>query len=292
MPSCAEGLSMKNIAVVTDVINPEFMFPLWHKYYASHFGPENLFVIRYINTPGDFNKYKLGGVISIPAHYDNELRARFLSSYCTTLLQFYNYVIRVDVDEILIPDLRIHKNLKTYMDSLDRPYVTAMGLDVIASRDDLPLNSEEKIIIRQRKFAYPNTSLNKTSIVGTPTRWRGGFHCCTLYPKFHELYLLHLKLIDIDQQVKWAAEMLRAAPGDSHISSRYILNHAPLIKLRDDVFLRQRVEGWGGLLRESYVKKFFSSVVADSRTDGIVYSWPFFHDHIIIELPIEFSDCV
>ena len=281
---------MKKIAVVTDVVEPGFYFSTWHKYYGSLFGEQNLFVICYSNSTGGLGDYKLGGTTTLPCIYNNTVRAKFISSYCTTLLQFYDYVIRVDVDEFLVADPRFYPNLAEYMDNLKRPYVTAIGLDVIQSRDEAPLDLNSKIIIHQRQYAYPNSSLNKTCITSVPMRWLEGFHFCNFSPKFDGLYLLHLKRADTEQQIGWATKMSSAVPNDKHIADRYSAESAPILRYRDDVFARKIFRNWEGIMRDAFRDKFFASINPYKTNDGqVVYSGTHFHDDILVVLPPEFQ---
>ena len=38
------------IAVVTDAVSDQYFFPIWRQYYGHLFGPENLFVVTYLNA--------------------------------------------------------------------------------------------------------------------------------------------------------------------------------------------------------------------------------------------------
>ena len=281
---------MKKVAVVTDVVDPGFYFSTWHKYYGELFGEQNLFVICYSNSTGELGDYKLGGTTTLPCVYNDTVRAKFISSYCAALLEFYDFVIRVDVDEFLVADPRLYPNLTVYMENLRRPYVTAIGLDIIQSRDEAPLDLASKIIIHQRQYAYPNSSLNKTCIASVPTRWLEGFHFCNFFPKFNDLYLLHLKRADTAQQIAWAMKMSQAAPGDKFIADYYSAESAPIFQYRDDVFARSVFCGWDGIMRNSFRDKFVAAVNPWKMNDGtVIYSGNHFHDDILVVLPQEFK---
>lgn len=53
------------VAVVTDAISAEQYFPIWHRYYGSQFGPENIFLFSYQENVGEFRSFTLGGAIPI-----------------------------------------------------------------------------------------------------------------------------------------------------------------------------------------------------------------------------------
>ncbi len=157
-------------AVITDAVSAEFYFPCWHKYYASQFGVENLYVVTYDGLRAEFKGFDLGGVWETKA-YNNDLRIKIISGLVNVLLEQYDYVIRVDTDEFIAADPRAFASLADYMGTLERPYVTAMGYDVVPARDDKDLVLDDPILLTQRRLAYPYDALNKTCITGIPLTW-------------------------------------------------------------------------------------------------------------------------
>ena len=100
-------------------------------------------------------------------------------------------------------------SLATFIDSLDAPYLTARGFDVIQLPDEKPLpHPPPGPILRDRGFAYPNTALNKTCIVRTQVAWSAGFHWASVHPRLGPLFMLHMKRLDIGWQVGWFGRML------------------------------------------------------------------------------------
>jgi hypothetical protein len=281
---------MRKVAVLTDVVDPEFFFPLWHSYYGKQFGEENLFVVTYANSRPIRPHFRLGGLIHLPAIYNDVLRAKFISNLNTTLLDLYDVVLRVDADELLVADPRKYQNLSDYVNSVKALHVTALGLDIIQGATEGPLNLALPVLGSQRRFAYPNASLNKTCLTSTPTTWLSGFHFCNHYPNFDELFLLHLKRADINQQIQWAGEMLRATPNDPHLSQYYATDENPIRKYRNDVLAREIYWGWDGIPRDAYLKRVLKSYSLIKVENKLMYSGKHFHDDILVELPNEFTD--
>jgi hypothetical protein len=186
------------VAVLTDAVSSEFYFPCWHRYYASQFGSENLYVVTFGGLTADFRQFGLGGVWETKV-YNNDLRVKIIAGLVNVLLEQYDYVIRVDTDEFLVPDPRAFESLADYLRRLERPYVTAMGYDVIPARDDQHLVLDQPILVNQRSLAYPYDALNKTCITNVAMTWAPGFHFCSAFPMFQRLYLFHMKRADLEQ---------------------------------------------------------------------------------------------
>ena len=278
------------VAVVTDVVDDKFYFPTWHDYYQRNFGAANIFVCTYTNSTFDRTKFGLAGVIEIPSAYNEQIRAKFISEFCSALLQCYDYIIRVDIDEFLIPDPRIFRSLSEYFDTLKSPYVTAVGLDIIQAESEPTIDMSKSLLLKQRRFAYPNSSLNKTCITSVVTLWTEGFHFCSFFPKFNQIYLLHLKRADIEQQISWSASMSGRALEDASITDYYSPDREAILRYRKDVFGRQLFQGWSGILRDSFLIKFFLSITPEKTSEGgVIYSGSHFHDDILIEIPEDFS---
>lgn len=279
---------MRKIAIVTDVVDIDFFFPIWFRYYSQNFGADNLFVVCYNNTSQKINEYNLGGIVRLPSSYQNQIRCRFISSFCSSLLKSYDYVIRVDVDEFLVADPKQNSNILDYMNALSRPYVTAFGLDIIQGHTEPTLDPSKPILLSQRKYAYPNTSLNKTCITSLPIEWLEGFHFCNYYPKFDHVYIFHLRLADMEWQKRWASKMLNASPADAHVNKRYALEEDTLRIYREGVLARTLFSIREGLFRPNYQNKFFSSIFVERHENIVFYCGDHFHDHILIEISDEF----
>jgi len=112
----------KKFAVVTDAVSPRFMFEKWLVYYSSLFGIENIYILTYKGLAKGFRGWPVGGLIELPVAYNDEVRACFVSGFVSALLAAYTGVVRVDVDEFLVPDQRNGApSLKTFLDGFDGP---------------------------------------------------------------------------------------------------------------------------------------------------------------------------
>ena len=156
----------RRVAVIGDTISTDQLFQKWYSYYSWLFGPRHLYVVTYRGRSHEFAETELGGLWEIPEDYNDPSRCKVISSLVAALLGSYDYVVRCDIDEMVVPDPRVATDLAAYIETLDRPYVTGRGLEVIEGYDEEPLNLELPILIQQRQLAFRNSAL------------KGGFNDC------------------------------------------------------------------------------------------------------------------
>ena len=197
----------RRVAVITDAVSPDFWFPVWRKYYAAAFGAQSLVVVTYQEQAKDFSGVELGAVCELPAQYSDRVRAEVISGLVETLLETHDVVLRCDVDEFLVPDLRRFTCLADYVERLQSPHVTALGVDVFHGLDEPKINLDSPILAEQRHFGVLNSALNKTAITRRPLVWGAGFHGANVAPRFDDLFLFHLKWADLDMRCAWTQSM-------------------------------------------------------------------------------------
>jgi hypothetical protein len=211
-------------AVVTFVYNETVYMPIWRRYYGRIFGERNLFVVDHSSSDGSTDD--LGRANKLLLHrdeLDEHKRCVFMSSFAKSLLEYFNTVIYTDCDELLVPDLRIYKNLQEYIEANDFDYVAGIGLNVthIVTREP-PLDPSQPIL-RQRRFAWFGSTACKPLITRIPIIWATGFHACNqpinIDPR---LFMFHLKAMDYTlalnkqkqtRRMAWAASSLAAGHG-------------------------------------------------------------------------------
>ena len=205
----------RNVCVITNATTADAYFPLWVKYYGKMFGQKNLFVVAYGSGDG-FDQFELGGTWVVSKCFDDIMAAKLTSKFVDALLEVYDVVIRCDVDEFVVPNLNIHKSLRSYIDDLDKDYVTAIGVDVFQVPGDPDLNFETPILGRQRSRGALNSALDKTVLTSIPLEWGPGFHATKTPPIFDGLFLFHLKYADVNARINWHIFMANSvAPGSS-----------------------------------------------------------------------------
>lgn len=277
----------KRVAVITDTTSSAFYFDLWQRYYGAQFGVENLFVVTSLGSLAEFRSLALGGVWHSTHDYDDRARARTMSAAVTFLLTSYQYVVRVDVDEFLVPDPRRYNGLSDYIEKLERPYVTARGLNIYQAPGVLPIEFERSILVTQRRIARAETALNKTCVTSIPMDWGLGMHFASVYPCLGELFLFHLKRADIEMLVAWGDWMLPQVRGNGELEKYYGQTREDYLNTNKATLNYPLMDGWDALFNAQLDRKFLDSVNYDAANRR--YRGPFHSAPHCILVPDEFA---
>ncbi len=187
---------MKRVAAVTMVYNEPEYLPLWCAHYGAEFGPEHCYIIDHGSDDGSTSGLAGFNVMRIPrTPKDNDKRARFVSRFCSALLEWYDLFVHTDVDEILVP-----VSSATLLDCLssgDARAMSAYGLDVHHDPDDEPDLALHKPVTWQRSWVRFSSSMCKVVASGAPIEWSAGFHSANAPLHFADLYLFHLRYFDL-----------------------------------------------------------------------------------------------
>ncbi|MDP5238964.1 SEC-C metal-binding domain-containing protein [Uliginosibacterium sp. 31-16] len=189
---------MKKTAVFTMVYNESLFLPIWLQHYGSIFGLENCFVLDDGSNDGSTGDRRIRNLISKKrSEFDEDDRARLISSLHTELLADYEQVIYTDTDELIAVDPALGVDLAAYLATQDATHFTPVGFDVIhraATEPDLVLTGK---LFEQRSYLRFRKDYCKTLISRIPLRWSVGFHYASLPPNYdRNLYLFHLRAVD------------------------------------------------------------------------------------------------
>lgn len=200
-------------AVVTMVYNEPVFLPLWTRYYASQFGAASCYIIDHGTDDGSTDTLGDVNVVRIPrSPKHNKKRAKFISNFCSALLEWYDAVIYTDVDEFLVPDPEQHASLSEYTKQLQPgATITTIGLNVTHVPDsDPPLDLNSPILGQRRwaRFVFP---MCKPLITTVPIVWAPGFHTSDQPVVFDGVYLFHLHHFDLHVSLQRLA-ITRAMP--------------------------------------------------------------------------------
>jgi hypothetical protein len=272
----------KKVAVVTDAISDQFFFPLWYCYYSNIFGSENLFLVTYQGDSNNFLAYVLGGIVKLPVLYSDPVRRGVITGLVTTLLETYDAVVRVDTDEILVVDPLSAPSLGEFVQSLDGPYITARGFDVVQLPDEAPLGEDRASILLRRTVAYPNSALNKTCIVQTPVNWTSGFHWCSTFPYFGHLFMLHLKRVDINWQLEWYTRISEST-ADADLAEYYRPDRDKILNYHMGLCHRPRVVGIENWYRRDHISRFLEAILYHPGAG--IYMGSYGHESVLCEVP-------
>ena len=249
----------KRVAVVTDATSPGYFFPSWVAYYGGLFGRENLFVVTYRGLAGLFSDYALGGIWELKSDFSETVRADIVAEIVAIGLAKYDAVVRCDVDEFIVADPRRHASLASYIDGLDLPCVTTMGLDVI-ERDEDRLRIDGSGLLGQRSYCVRSAAYCKTAIARVPLKWSVGFHHADVRPVFDAAYLFHMKYADFQGRLEWFSHMLATSAPGSAEQAHYSGGLDELHATRARFGALPIVEGWREFDDPAYWDAFARSV--------------------------------
>lgn len=190
------------LAIVTMVYNEAVFLPLWLRHYTAQAAPRHCYVVDHGTDDGSTDPARLPAglnVVRIPrSPQDDGRRCQFISRFCAALLVWYESVIYVDVDEILVADPALHASLADYAACLDADAViSAIGLDVIHSPGDEPALDWNVPVGGQRRWLRFSSAMCKPVLIRRPVCWAPGFHNIDAPPRFDELFLFHLRYVDL-----------------------------------------------------------------------------------------------
>jgi hypothetical protein len=209
------SIRQKRVACFTMVRNETMFLRIWHRYYSSLFGPENLFVIDHNSDacrPADVLGDTRLNVLRIPFDTPSQLaegdqwafdRERFnlISHLLVGFLSYYDTVIFNDADEVFVTDPAVHPNLREFVMGIDDDVVAGVGLEIIHDRrEEAGLDPARPILDQRRNYVY-RFHHSKPHVVSKPCRI-GGHGCTRAFRLDPNLYLLHLKYIDWDMTLQ------------------------------------------------------------------------------------------
>jgi len=195
------GGARMNIAAVTMVYNEPEYLPIWCRYYGAQVGAENCYIVDHGSDDGSTENLTARGfnLIRIPrSPKDNTKRTRFLSEFCSSLLEWYDAVMHCDVDEIVFGDARKYASLSDYAEQAKSEFpVSALGFNVHhvpETESDLDLSES---ILEQRSWVRFSSSMCKPALIYSRVKWSPGFHSADSPIQFGDLFLFHLRYFDL-----------------------------------------------------------------------------------------------
>jgi hypothetical protein len=196
------ALARAPLAIVTMVYNEAVFLPLWLRHYSGQADPRHCYVVDHGSNDGSTDPARLPpglNLVRIPrSPQDDGRRCRFISQFCGGLLIWYESVIYVDVDEMLVADPALHASLEDYASGLEeQAVVSAIGLDVVHCPDDEPALDWSRPVSLQRRWLRFSSAMCKPVLIRRPVSWSPGFHNIEAAPCFHELFLFHLRYADL-----------------------------------------------------------------------------------------------
>lgn len=227
-------MPMKVAAVTMAYNEPEYL-PIWARHYAAQVGGRHCYVIDHGSddtSTGDLGEVNVARIPRSPQ--DNGRRARFLSRFCASLLEWYDWVIHTDVDEIALADPRFHPTLQAYCAAHPPEVVTALGFNLHHLPESEPPIDLARPITEQRRWLRFSAAMCKPVLIRRAVDWAPGFHCAADAPvSFDQLFLFHLRWFDKDLGLKRLAKT-RAMPwADPNAGAWQRVDDTELVSLFD-----------------------------------------------------------
>lgn len=203
-------LTKKPLGVVTMVYEDFTFLRRWYDYYGAQVGVENLYIFSHGNDHRHRKIARGANVMNLPRDetmfkFDRR-RWDMLSDFASGMMNFYNWMIVADVDEILMVDPLQKLDLVDYLyanfsEQRKRiKNISPLCLELIHLPKEEPIGIEkDQTILSRRRIFRPNQNYSKPSLVGAPVRFGPGGHRNTLGKRFlpADLYSVHLKFFDL-----------------------------------------------------------------------------------------------
>jgi hypothetical protein len=176
--------------------NEAALLPIWAKHYARQVGADHCYVIDHGSTqplalPAGIN------VLRLPrSPHDDQRRAGFVGKFTASLLDYYDWVIHTDVDELVLADPLQYDNLPAFCAATRQSTVCAIGLDIQQVPALEPTLDPTRPIGAQRGWVRFTSAMCKPVLTRVPLVWAPGFHCADQQLGFGQLFLFHLHWAD------------------------------------------------------------------------------------------------
>jgi hypothetical protein len=184
------------VAAVTMAYNEGVYLPIWARHYARQVGADHCYVVDHGSTepldlPRGVNTLRLPR-----SPHDDPRRASFISSMVKGLLEYYDWVIHTDVDELVLADPAIYPDLPSFCGQIEIDTVTTIGFDIQHVPElEAPL-IPRRPVGEQRSWVRFTSAMCKPVLTKKPLAWSPGFHCADTPMRFNALYLFHLHWAD------------------------------------------------------------------------------------------------
>jgi hypothetical protein len=179
------------------------MLARWVRHYGAQVGVENLLVLDDGSTDGstDALPCTVHRLPPVPAGRRFEMaRMELVSGLAQGLLAYYDVVVFVDVDELLVPDPDRYDGLLEYLAArADTDVVAPVTLNVVHHvRSEGPLDPHLPVL-GQRRFVKFVPHLCKPCVKRVPAPWLKASHGIRApFAVDPALFMIHLKFHDVD----------------------------------------------------------------------------------------------
>jgi hypothetical protein len=177
------------------------------KHYSAQLGAENCYVIDHGGDDRSTEGLAPVNVIRIPrSPFNAGKRSRFMERFCSGLLEWYDWVLHSDVDEIVVADPALYPSIPEFCESCGHDVVTTVGFNLVHSSEEAPYRPDQNVLA-QRRWMYYLAPMCKPVLTRKPIEWVEGFHwAVNESPHFDDLYMFHLRFFDKDVGIRRLAK--------------------------------------------------------------------------------------
>lgn len=196
---------MKKLYCIFTVVRNEKVFlPIFLNYYKKYFKNEDIFILDHLSSDGstknlDVNVEQLTHSFA----YDHGWFCNVVKDYQKSLLQQYEAVVYVDVDEMLYV---LHQPLNEYLDDFlqsSDQYRTCIAHEVVHDFAKEPNWDASSKVLQARDRWFNDEHYRKTLISKIPLNWYLGFHDIDTERNIDgKLFMLHLHRFDLNVAVE------------------------------------------------------------------------------------------
>lgn len=203
---------MKRVAVFCPIKDEPTHIWRWIEYYTRYFPKQDVYILDFGSKPeylAEVSKHCSIINTSRNIHDAYELYQTILDVH-QGLLRDYDIVIPTDVDEIIYTEQGLH----TYIQNLNKEYVTCTGYELLHLPDkEAPYSPEHRVFDQRNYWFKSEQHYSKTLITSKHLNWTIGLHTVPGINKKEDsdpgLYLIHLHRFDYDvcmkRHLKWAS---------------------------------------------------------------------------------------
>jgi hypothetical protein len=197
------------VAVVTQAYNEGAMLAYWENYWAKLVGHENVYVLNNASTDGSCARLNpKTTVVNMPAApVDHDHFAQAQGYFQRFLLLKYDWVIRVDADELLVCEGDFVEKLTS---TPPGTYTPELAVEIVHDTShETPFDFDRAICGQRSHFVRGPDYLIRPIISSAPTTWSPGNHRATEFCKVMPGILeIHLRYFDFDfllsKLTKWS----------------------------------------------------------------------------------------
>ena len=194
---------LPRVAAVTMVYNEIELLPIWLRHNARQVGLENCFVVDHGSSDGSTDQIYPANRIRIPrSPYDPHKQSVWNTDFCSSLLQWYDYVIYSDVDEIIVADPNIAATITEFCRGHLPPVLNVIGLNVQHLVDQEPGIDLNRPILQQRPYVFFCSPMCKPLLISRKVVWSPGSHSADAPVEFNHLYAFHLRWFDLPEGLR------------------------------------------------------------------------------------------